>query len=80
MDVSAEMQHKLREKEREKDHTWDQDAFFSYRVMGGVDGGEVCFKFWAADFYYCIVKRNSSVRECSTQVEGSKFFGHAGRV
>lgn len=49
--------------EEEKDHTWDQlDALF---FISGNRRWEkkkrVCFKFWEADFYYCIVKRTSSV-------------------
>lgn len=48
--------------EEEKDHTWDQlDVLFSYQEIGGGKKKKVCFKFWEADFYYCIVKRTSSV-------------------
>lgn len=38
-------------------------TFFHIRksAVGGGKRKKVCFMFWEADFYYCIVKRTSSV-------------------
>lgn len=57
-------------------------SFFLYQEIGSgkKKKKKVCFKFWAADFYYCIVKRTSSVdfRNAAHMLRVVKVFALAG--